>query len=104
MNNPPTILLVDDEPLIRAALADALDEGGYFILESDDAEDAIAKIDATPAIAGVITDIRLGNGLDGWEVARHARSINAHMAVVYMSGDSGVNWAAQGVPNSIMVQ
>ncbi len=104
MNNPPTLLLVEDEPLIRTALADALDEGGYVLLESDDAADAMTKIDTMPAIAGIITDIRLGAGPSGWEVARHARSTNPHVAIVYMSGDSGVDWTAQGVPNSVMVQ
>jgi CheY-like chemotaxis protein len=100
VNNSPTLLLVEDEPLIRTALADALHEGGYVLLESDDAADAMTKIDTTPAIAGIITDIRLGAGLSGWEVARHARSNNPHVAIVYMSGDSGVDWTAQGVPNS----
>jgi DNA-binding NtrC family response regulator len=104
VNNPPTLLLVEDEPLIRTALADALAEGGFALLESDSAADAIGKIDATPGIAGIITDIRLGTGPSGWELARHARAVNAHIAVVYMSGDSATDWAAEGVPNSVMVQ
>jgi DNA-binding response OmpR family regulator len=104
LNNPPTLLLGEDDPLIRTVLADALDEGGYVLLERDDAADAMTKIDTTPAIAGIITDIRLGAGPSGWEVARHARSANPHVAIVYMSGDSGVDWTAQGVPNSVMIQ
>lgn len=104
MNKPPTLLLVEDEPLIRTALADALVEGGYLLIESENAADAIEKIDNHPDLAGMITDIRLGAGASGWEVARHARSKNPHLAVVYMSGDSGVDWAAEGVPNSVMVQ
>lgn len=53
----------------------------------------------------VITDIRLGGKrkLTGWDVARHAREQNTEIAVIYMSGDSGVDWSAQGVPNSVLV-
>lgn len=90
--------------MIRSALAGALDEGGYLLIESENAADAMKKIDDHADLAGIITDIRLGAGASGWEVARHARSRNPHLAVVYMSGDSGVDWAAEGVPNSVMVQ
>lgn len=90
--------------MIRSSLADALDEGGYLLIESENAADAVKEIDDHPHLAGIITDIRLGLGSNGWEVARHARSKNPHLAVVYMSGDSGVDWAAEGVPNSVMVQ
>jgi FixJ family two-component response regulator len=55
---------------------------------------------AEPNILGIITDIRLGSSPDGWEVARIAREIDPEMAVVYISGHGGVQWASQGVPGS----
>ena len=104
MDNLPLLLLVEDEPLIRTSLAAALEEGGYALIESDTGAAAIDAIDMNESLAGLITDIRLGTGADGWEVARHARQRFPTVAVVYMSGDSAADWASEGVPNSVMLQ
>jgi DNA-binding NtrC family response regulator len=55
-------------------------------------------------LGALVTDIRLGDGNDGWQVARRARELRPLLPVVYMSGDSAVDHASQGVPHSIMVQ
>ena len=47
---------------------------------------------------GLITDIRLGNGQSGWEVAKHLRQANPTIPVVYMSGDSAIHWGAEATP------
>ena len=52
---------------------------------------------------GVLTDIRLGKGPTGWDVAHRARDIVHDMPIVYMSGDSALDWSSKGVPNSIMI-
>ena len=104
MDNLPTLLLVEDEPAIRLSLADALAEAGYLVLESGSGEEAIAELDAEAGIVGLVTDIRVGTGPSGWDVARHARRLQARLAVVYMTGDSAAEWTAEGVPNSVMVQ
>jgi hypothetical protein len=53
--------------------------------------------------AALVTDVRLTDDLTGWDVARHARELSPAMPVVYLTGDSGVDWASQGVPNSILI-
>jgi DNA-binding response OmpR family regulator len=104
MDDLPHLLLVEDEPLIRTSLAAALEEGGYGVFEAGDAVEAVAQLDNEKTVAGLVTDIRLGSGMSGWEVARHARQRNPGIAVVYMSGDSAADWTAEGVPNSVMLQ
>ena len=54
-------------------------------------------------IRGVITDIRLGDGPDGWPVGKTTRSAVALMPIVYVSGDSAHEWTSHGVPNSVMI-
>jgi DNA-binding response OmpR family regulator len=50
-----------------------------------------------------VTDINLGHGpLSGWDVARRGKEVNP-VPVVYMTGDSAAHWAAQGVPNSVLL-
>jgi DNA-binding response OmpR family regulator len=104
LNNLPVLLLVEDEPLIRVSLAEVLTDAGYFPLEAEDGAEAIGFIDVCETFVGVITDIRLGSGADGWEVARHARHRFANIPVVYMTGDSAAEWTAEGVPNSVLLQ
>lgn len=48
-------------------------------------------------------DVRLPD-VDGWEVAHVARELNPSIPVTYLSGDSAVEWSANGVPNSLMLQ
>lgn len=98
------MLLVDDEALILNLLDLALTEAGFAVVTASNAKAAIAKLDdpKTP-LAGIITDIRMGDGEDGWDVARHARELEPAFPVVYMTGDSAQDWSAYGVPNSAIV-
>jgi len=50
-----------------------------------------------------VTDVNLNDKLDGWEVARAARELDATMPVVYMTGTHTEDWASKGVPKSIML-
>lgn len=52
--------------------------------------------------SALLTDVNLGRSkLTGWDVAKHAREIKAHIPVVYMTGASGHEWGFNGVPNSL---
>jgi DNA-binding NtrC family response regulator len=105
LENAVLILVVEDEPAIRDLLNMALEEDGYEVLIAESGEDAVKLLDKHRQTRGVITDVRLGGKrkMSGWDVARHAREINPDIAIVYMSGDSAVNWAVEGVPKSVMV-
>lgn len=104
MSAVPPILVVEDEAFIRMDLVAILCAGGFTIEESSDGAAAIAQIDAVLHLQGLITDIRLGSGPDGWAVARHARQKFPNLAVVYVTGDSASDWNAEGVPNSLILQ
>ena len=101
----PTILvlLAEDEHLIGLSFQDALEEGGYVVLHVATGREAVEVLE-DPRIAGVITDIRLGKGPDGWDVARRAREVNPSIPIIYMSGDSAHEHASRGVPDSKMLQ
>lgn len=98
------VLVVEDEALIRMNLVDAFEAGGYTVNDCGDGNAAIFFIDSSTELEGLATDIRLGAGPSGWEVAQHARRKYPEIAVVYMSGDSAAEWPANGVPNSVMLQ
>ena len=105
LENAALILVVEDEQIIREVVGTALEDDGYNVIVAETGEEAVPLLDNYKDARGVITDVRLGGKrkLTGWDVARYARELNPDIAVVYVSGDSGVDWAAQGVPKSVMV-
>ena len=101
----PIVLLVEDEPLVLLAAQDALQAGGYTVVPSQSASEALNVLDTRVAeLSALVTDIRLPGGLDGWEIARHAREIRSDLPVVYTTSDSATDWPAKGLPNSVVVQ
>ena len=101
----PIILLVEDEPLVLLVAQDALEAGGFTVIPSQLASEALSLLDERDTeLSGLVTDIRLPGGANGWEIARHARDLRADMPVVYTTADSADEWPAQGVPKSVVVQ
>ena len=100
----PILLMAEDEPMISELIAITLQEAGFEVVCVDRGVDAIAELNRTPKLfAGLVTDIRMSGGKDGWAVARRARELIPDVAVVYVSGDSQIQWATHGVPDSVMV-
>lgn len=98
------LLLVDDEKLIRLSLKPVLTAAGYTVITAANGGEAIAQLDkSVQNFSGLITDIDLGDGESGWDVARHARELNPSFPIVYMTGAGADDWASQGVPNSALV-
>jgi DNA-binding response OmpR family regulator len=93
------ILLVEDEQLIALSVQDALEEGGYAVCAAASGTEAFSV-----QLSALVTDIRLGAGPDGWDVARHARELTPRLRIVYMSGDSSHEHSSRGVPDSLMIQ
>jgi DNA-binding response OmpR family regulator len=101
---PPILLMAEDEPMISDLIAMTLQDAGFEVVCVDSGVEAIAELNRTPnRFAGLVTDIRMGGGKDGWAVARRARELMPEVAVVYVSGDSEGQWTTHGVPQSVMV-
>ena len=104
MEQLPIILVVEDDPIIQNLIDDALSDGGFDVDIASTGEEAVILLAAgKKAYRALVTDINLPGKLDGWEVSRRAREIDADCPIVYVSGDSGADWASKGVPNSIML-
>ncbi|WP_051110800.1 response regulator [Rhizobium sp. 2MFCol3.1] len=99
------VLIAEDEFLIQATLEDVLTEAGFEHLAVSNADDAIRALEEDSArFCALITDVRMPGETDGWDLARRAREMQPLMPVIYMTGDSAKEWAAQGVPNSVLLQ
>ena len=101
----PLVLLVEDEPLVLLVAQDALEAGGYTVLPTQLASEAMTILETRVGeLSGLVTDIRLPGGPDGWEISRRARELKADLPIVYTTADSAADWPANGVPNSVVVQ
>ena len=99
MSTNNTVLLVEDEFLIREMIAEELREAGLNVIEAENGDLAADVIAARDDIALLFTDIKLPGCTDGWEVARRARQRFRSLPVVYASGHT-ISRDAE-VPNAI---
>jgi len=84
-----TILLVEDEEMLREVAADSLRVNHYTVLEASSAEDALRLVAVTPArIDLLLTDVVMP-GLIGPELADRLRRVRPGLRVLYMSGYPG---------------
>ena len=99
-----SVLLVEDEPLLALDVETALTDAGYTVTVASSGQQALKALSSMEApYSALVTDIRLGAGVDGWAIAKRSRELIPGVPVVYMSGDSGVNWTSMGVPESVML-
>ncbi len=65
-----TILLVEDETLIRMHGADLLEDAGYEVLEAADAEEALAILASHDSVQLLFSDIDMPGSINGLDLAR----------------------------------
>lgn len=81
-----TILLVDDEPLIRMVAAEALEELGYTVIEASDAAAALKVLNSDRSLNLLITDVGLPNGMNGRQLADAGRDVRSGIEVLFITG------------------
>ena len=87
--NPPVLLLVEDEWLICSVIASYLRSNGWEVLEASSGEEAFSYLEKNATRVDVLfTDIRLGGRLTGWDVADAFRASYPEIGVVYASGNA----------------
>jgi CheY-like chemotaxis protein len=80
-----TVLVVEDEPGVREHSAELLRELGYNVIEAEDAQDALRKIERTPTIDLLFTDIGLP-GMNGRQLVEEALRRRPQLKVLYTTG------------------
>jgi len=81
-----TILVVEDEVLIRLDLAQQLRSAGFTVLEASTAHEAIMILQATDGVALVVSDVRMPGEIDGLGLAAWIRLERAGTKVIVLSG------------------
>jgi two-component system cell cycle sensor histidine kinase/response regulator CckA len=80
-----TVLLVEDEPMVRTVAERALTRHGYSVITADNGEDALEIIAKNEPIALLISDVVMP-GMDGPTMVREARRSRPELKILFMSG------------------
>lgn len=104
MSDLVAILVVEDDHLIQSIVEEALTDGGFESAMVSSGEEAVTLLKGGKSnYRALVTDINLLGKIDGWEIAKQAREIDPAFPIIYMTGASADQWAANGVPNSILL-
>ncbi len=80
------LIFVEDDAIIRDVAAEYLHEHGYDVVEAATAEDAMHHLVGAPAPQLVVTDIDLGDGRSGLELADWLHARWPELNVIFASG------------------
>jgi CheY-like chemotaxis protein len=89
MPSAETILVVENDPVLRFLLVEELEEAGYVVSEAENAAKAIDVLETQPDIRLILTDIDLFSEAEGVELARLVRDRWPPIRIILTSG----NWS-----------
>jgi CheY-like chemotaxis protein len=83
-----TVLVVDDEPAVRAMAVDMLRALGLEVLDAYNGQDALRLLSQHPEVRLLFTDVRMP-GMTGVELAEAARRLRPDLKVIVTSAYVG---------------
>jgi CheY-like chemotaxis protein len=105
----PCLLLVDDDPLVRMVLTMGLQDKGFDVTEAATAEAALVLLEHGLQPMAVVSDIDLGQGYNGIELADRLAHSHPGLPVVLISGRLSPDLSATGkhrafLPKPFMIE
>jgi DNA-binding NtrC family response regulator len=88
-----TVLLVEDEPLIRLFISDLLEDAGFKVVEAANATEALVLLEAGLPVNVLLTDVDMPMGGNGFELAHRVHRSWPETEILIMSGRQ---WPSQG--------
>ena len=82
-----TVLLVEDEILLRGVVAEYLRVEGFSVLEAGNAAEAKRVLTSSQSIDLVLTDINMPGDENGIDLARHVQAHHPRLPILVLSGN-----------------
>ena len=102
MKKEPTVLLVEDEPLLGELMTEALLDHGFDVTVMSNAGSALRHLLTGADVDVLFTDIDLGTGMDGAQLATLVHEMRPKLPIVYASGRRNLNEFTP-VPGSVFL-
>ena len=93
--HPKTILLAEDEVMLRLAAAELLEEAGFTVLQAADGDHGCKILNSGAPVDLLISDIKMP-GLNGYELAQAGFAVLPTLKVLFMTG-----YAQEPLPQSM---
>ncbi|EKF59103.1 MAG: response regulator [Agrobacterium albertimagni] len=81
-----TVIVVEDEVIVRMDIAMSLQDEGFIVLEASNADEAIGLLDSHPEIRLMFTDIDMPGSMDGLKLAEAVRDRWPPVKIIIASG------------------
>jgi CheY-like chemotaxis protein len=81
-----TVLVVDDEPIVRMLVTEVLEELGYTAVEAADGAAGLHILRSNGRIDLLVTDVGLPGGINGWQMAEAGRVLRPGLKVLFITG------------------
>jgi DNA-binding NtrC family response regulator len=83
----PTVIVAEDEPLIRELLVLALADAGFEVVAAPNGEEALKVLeDKGASVAALVSDVNMPGSLDGVALANHVRRRWPRLGIILASG------------------
>jgi CheY-like chemotaxis protein len=93
MGEKISVLVVEDEAIVRLDIVDQLEEEGFTVYEAANADEAIACLATTPAITVLFTDVDMPGSMNGLKLAGAVRDRWPPVKIIVTSGHRMVDSA-----------
>ena len=81
-----SLLVVDDEPVLRMLMVEVLQENGFVVSEAADGHEALKILRGPATIDLLLTDVGLPGGLNGRQLVDAARTLRPRLRVMFVTG------------------
>jgi CheY-like chemotaxis protein len=97
---PPTVLVVEDDEVVRGATTRILAAAGYAVAQAASAAEAIERCERLDELDLLITDVVMP-GESGFELARRTRELRPDAQILLMSGYTPTAMARHGLDGEV---
>jgi CheY-like chemotaxis protein len=105
MTERAEVLVVDDEPIIANLMASLLEEEGFNVTCLTSGEEAASCIAAGALrFDALVTDVDLGAGLSGYELAELLHARQTPIATIFMTGDTAERVRRRAPIDSVVLE
>ena len=81
-----TVLVIDDEPIVRMLIVETIEEAGFTAIEAGDGPSGLKILQSDARIDLLITDVGLPGGMNGRQVADAALVARPKLKVLFVTG------------------